>query len=187
MSGALKPRPIAGSICEDVEEIRGGAQRLERNCFPALDKIHIAGNVIVGSCRLETVIATTHEQGHGTGISRPHVAVGIRALDPDQLLRVREGQRTEQDAIEDEKNREVGSDAQGQREHGSEGKSGALTQLPQRIHDVLPKKACCHHADYPPPAKVSMQLSGRLKPTFKLLALRCSCGCAEDRSVRFRT
>ena len=89
---------------------------------------------------------TAQVQRDGPGIDGHNVTAGIGPLHSYQSLRVRKRQRTEEDAVEQQKNGEVGADTQSQGKHGSEGKAGGLTQLPHSIPDVLFEKANAHYA-----------------------------------------
>ena len=65
--------------------------------------------------------------------------VNTRPGDKDQLRRIAIGQRTNQHAIDDRKDRRVSADPQRQRQHSHGQKTGLLQQQSRAEADVLPK------------------------------------------------
>ena len=60
----------------------------------------------------------------------------------DQLLRMRHGERAQQDRVEDAKDRGIGSDPQSKRQDRNQSEAWVFRQYAQRESQVLPK--ICH-------------------------------------------
>jgi hypothetical protein len=62
--------------------------------------------------------------------------VGFLGVDGNELLGMREGQRFQQDAVDEAVNGGGGSDAEGEGENGGEGESRRFTELPEGEAEV---------------------------------------------------
>jgi hypothetical protein len=119
---AAEGRPHA----EDVEQLRGHQRSLESHRFAA------AGQV-------ELIAASVDRDAHGPDLFAHRVerAARICAGDLHQTIRLRVGERTEQDRVDQAEDGDVRADAECQRDRGDHGVSGIAGERARRIADVL--------------------------------------------------
>ena len=102
-------------VRDDVDAGYGnGAPPMLRLRLPAR-KGEVSGDILKGAgVGAELVVGVGGVGGAG------EAALGGRRGDPDQLLRVWEGQRAEQQGVDDAEDGDVGADAEGKDEDGDE-------------------------------------------------------------------
>ena len=134
---------------EDAAADRRSAERLEevRGDGGAANPLGLAGAVrdrelvlAVGGDRPQhpAAVPEAHVQRVGPGDDR-QPPLRLRAPEAHEAIGIRERQRPQQHRVDDAEDRDVGADADGQREERHHGEGGARAQGPHAVADVAPQ------------------------------------------------